>query len=43
VSEQLRFVTAAYGITWAVLLSYAGYLARRWRRARGDQGAPNRD
>ncbi len=32
-SEAFRFVTAAYAITWLVLLGYAGYVTRKWRRA----------
>lgn len=34
VSDQWSFLIAAYAITWAVLLSYAAYVARRWARAR---------
>jgi hypothetical protein len=39
VSEQLRFVTAAYAITWVVLLFYAGYVTRRLRRVRASDGS----
>jgi CcmD family protein len=34
VSNQWEWVIAAYGITWVVLIAYATYLSRRWRRAR---------
>ena len=32
--SEWSYVDLAYGLTWAVLLSYGGYLGRRLRRAR---------
>ncbi|MBI4541286.1 MAG: hypothetical protein HY704_17425 [Gemmatimonadetes bacterium] len=31
---EWSYVTAAYGLTWAVLLGYAAYVRARARRAR---------
>jgi len=36
VSDGWQFVVAAYAITWTVLVGYAIYVARGWRRARRD-------
>ena len=33
-SDQWRFVVAAYTITWIVLIGYAAYVELQWRRAR---------
>ena len=30
------FITAAYGITWTVILGYLAYISRRSARARAD-------
>jgi hypothetical protein len=42
VSSEWRFIVAAYGITWVVLIAYAAYVElRRQRAARAnDGGAP---
>jgi hypothetical protein len=34
VSSEWGFVTAAYTITWAVVIGYAAYVERRWRAAK---------
>jgi hypothetical protein len=34
VSNEWRFVVAAYAITWAALIAYATYVEVRWRRVR---------
>ncbi len=32
--SEWTFVVAAYGLTWAVVIGYGAYLARRMRHAR---------
>ncbi len=32
-SNEWRFVVAAYAITWVALIGYAAYVELRWRRA----------
>jgi hypothetical protein len=38
VSNEWRFVLAAYVITWVVLIGYAVYVELRWRRVRQANG-----
>jgi hypothetical protein len=32
--DEMRFVFAAYAVTWIVILGWTGYAWRTWRRAR---------